>query len=193
MIELAYRASFVFTIRWHIGILLKIVQSQHETPCFSPGQRAVVELPHLFEETTLYVNSDIVIAVMLCIRALAMMLAFHIILCVFLAGRTNCMLTAEPVYSRFGYEEKILAKTIRLEVTVQDLIKSVTNVQKASEALNIKLKEFEARLDVLEPMKHDTKETVGKQCLLLKRLYKCPSCASFFSFLFFGSFRDLRC
>ena len=162
VIELVYRASSVFTIRWHAGILLKIFQLQHETPCFSPGQRAVVEFPHVFEETTLYVNSDTVIAVMLCITALAMMLAFHIILSVVLGGGTNGLLTAEPVCSRFGYEEKILAKTIRLDVSVQDLIKSVTNVQTASEALNIKLKEFEARLDVLESMKHDTKETVGK-------------------------------
>lgn len=129
----------------------------------------MVEFPHVFEETTLYVNSDTVIAVMLCITALAMMLAFHIILSVVLGGGTNGMLTAEPVCSRFGYEEKILAKTIRLDVSVQDLIKSVTNVQTASEALNIKLKEFEARLDVLESMKHDTKETVDHQ------QKKCPS------------------
>ena len=41
----------------------------------------------------------------------------------------NCKPTSEPIYSKFDYEEKLLAKTIRLENTVDDLVKTVTHVQ----------------------------------------------------------------
>ena len=39
------------------------------------------------------------------------------------------MPTSEPACSRFDYEEKLLAKTIRLEVTVEDLVKRVTQTE----------------------------------------------------------------
>ena len=79
------------------------------------------------------------------------------------------MPASEPACSRFDYEEKLLAKAIRLEVTVEDLVKSVTNVQTdqaASEALTIKMKEIEARLDALESKEHGAEEKPGMYCRL---------------------------
>ena len=54
---------------------------------------------------------------------------YNLFIVVVLHSVLNCKATSEPICSKFDYEEKLLAKTIRLENTVNDLVKTVTHVQ----------------------------------------------------------------
>ena len=75
-----------------------------------------------------------------------------------------CMPASEPACSRFDYEEKLLAKTIRLEISMQDILKSVSDVQTTMvdfDNFKSKMTGIEARLDALESKKGDDEEKAG--------------------------------
>ena len=84
------------------------------------------------------------------------MFAFNILSVAFLAGFINCFALLEPACPRFDYEEKLLAKTIRLEISVEGLTESVTKVelaQQSFEDLASKVDKMEAKLGALETKK----------------------------------------
>ena len=68
----------------------------------------------------------------------------------FLLGFTFCFGDIEPACSKFDYEEKILAKTIRLEYTVDDLAKRLTKVEGALEETATNNKDLELKLGTIE-------------------------------------------
>ena len=61
----------------------------------------------------------------------------------------QCYASSEPACSKFDYEEKLLAKTIRLENTVDDLAKTVTNVQAELTEYQTNRKEIGLELEIL--------------------------------------------
>ena len=99
---------------------------------------------------------------------LTKMLAFAILPVALLAGFAVCMPASEPACSRFDYEEKLLAKTIRLEVTVEDLTESVTKFELTQQALEVlanKVDKIEAKCDAFESKKQEVMEKTGMDIL----------------------------
>lgn len=80
----------------------------------------------------------------------------HIVLALYLDTIVvQCNAGSEPACSKFDYEEKLLAKTIRLENTVIDLAKTVTQVQ--TEFTECQTERTEIRLE-LETLKNNVEK-----------------------------------
>lgn len=82
-------------------------------------------------------------------------------LAVSLTGIVHSILVSEPVCSRFDYDERILAKTIRLEMTIEDLMTKCETSARESEALKKKIMEIEAKLNASLQKKTETAEKAG--------------------------------
>ena len=73
----------------------------------------------------------------------------HIFLVLFLYSAMHCYATSEHACSKFDYEEKLLAKTIRLENTVDDMGKTLTEVQTGLTECETERKEMGLELETL--------------------------------------------
>lgn len=78
-----------------------------------------------------------------------------------LVGMVHCTSASEPVCSSFDYDERILAKTIRLEVTLADLMAKTEISLRESEALKKKITEMEAKLNASLTKTTDTEQGTG--------------------------------
>ena len=83
----------------------------------------------------------------------------------FLTGTVHCKRESEPACSTFDYEEKLLAKSIRLENTVEDLASRLIKAEKAleeSEALNSKITDIVAKLNATVTKLTESEENAGE-------------------------------
>ena len=78
-----------------------------------------------------------------------MRISLYLVLIIVLCSALVCK-CAEPACSKFDYEEKLLAKTIRLEVTVEDLVKTVTQVQTGLAKCESRRNEMELEIEALK-------------------------------------------
>ena len=86
-----------------------------------------------------------------CVETVVAMREFSkIFIALFFHTVLQCNATTEPACSKFDYEEKLLAKTIRLENTVDDLVKTVSHVQTGLAECQIDKKEIGLELETLK-------------------------------------------
>ena len=88
-------------------------------------------------------------------------------------GVVQSMQTSEPSCSRFDYEERLLAKTIRFEMAMDGIVKNVSDAQTTMEAFRSEISEIKARLDALEAKISDTDVQMGKS--IYRFQYSCQS------------------
>ena len=72
-----------------------------------------------------------------------------LVLLLYSAMQTECIASSEPACSKFDYEEKLLAKTIRLENTVDDVSKTLAQVQTGLTECKTERKEIGLELETL--------------------------------------------
>ena len=89
---------------------------------------------------------------------------------VFLTGTVHCTRESEVACSKFDYEEKLLAKSIRLENTVDDLASRLRKAEKAleeSEALNSKITDIVAKLNATVTKLTESEEKAGEYVCMM--------------------------
>ena len=111
----------------------------------------------------------------------------HFFLALFLHTVLQCNATSEPACSKFDYEEKLLAKTIRLENTVDDLIKTVTKCQTDRTTIELQIQtlinDFEKQNASMQMTVMELEANVNELTIKMKdyetepaqRTTKCPS------------------
>ena len=78
-----------------------------------------------------------------------------------LIGTALSMPRSEPACLRFDYEEKLLAKTVRLEASVDGLKETVSKVEERLDDIVIRVKRIEATLGEVETKKQERVEESG--------------------------------
>ena len=76
-------------------------------------------------------------------------------------GAALSMPRAEPACSRFDYEEKLLAKTVRLEASVDGLKETVSKVEERLDDIVIRVERIEVTLGEVETKKQEMAEASG--------------------------------
>ena len=74
----------------------------------------------------------------------------YMMIAIFLHTVCHCYASSEPACSKFDYEEKLLAKTIRLENTVDDVVENVAKVQTELSECQADRKEMALELETLK-------------------------------------------
>ena len=80
---------------------------------------------------------------------------------VLLIGAVESMQRSEPACSRFDYDEKLLAKTVRLEASVDGLTETVSKVQERLDDIVNRVERIEVTLGEVETKKKERAEESG--------------------------------